>query len=218
MSETTAAAVAGEKTAYYVEFKKPYKFEEKQYPGVDLSGLANLTVKDLAEVQKQLQNSGETAASLLMETTTAFIYTIAARATQRPIEFFKRMPVKNIEAVREMVMKAINPAVNEEEADPHVLKLAAPYLYDGEREDIRGKSYTEVHFDNAENISALDKAAAENKMALAGQPVTGITRNYVYSVCIASRAANLPEDFFWGLPACEGMKLLLVLNGDGFFE
>jgi len=217
MSEATTAAATEEKNEYYVEFKKPYKFEGKEYAGIDLSGVAELKIKDLAEVQKQLQNGGEAAASLLMETTTAFIYTIAARATQKPVEFFKRMPVKKIEAVRETVMKAINTKVDETES-PQLLKLNAPYIYEGARDDIRGKSYTEVSFDNAGNITAMDKAAAENKMALAGQPVTGIARNYVYSCYIAARAANLPEDFFLNLPACEGMKLLLVLNGDGFFE
>ena len=55
-----------------VKFSKPYHFEGKEYTEVDLSGLEGLTVKDAIDVQRQLFNQQEVAASLLTETTTAF--------------------------------------------------------------------------------------------------------------------------------------------------
>lgn len=219
--EKTAAQTAAEEAAeaqspYMVTFPKTYTFEKKEYTEVDLSGLESLKIKDLAEVQRKLSSAGETATNLLMETTTAFACELAARASKKPVEFFNNMPVKIFEEVQKAVSNAIKAGDSGEDA--HVMKLDAPYTYEGKRESIKGESFAEVYFENAGGVTASDMAAAENKMAATGQPVTGIDRNYIYSCCIAARASNLPEDFFLELPACEGLKLLNVLNGDAFFE
>lgn len=219
--EKTAAQAAADETAeakspFVVAFKKPYTFEKNEYTEVDLSRLEDLKIKDLADVQKKLMKNGDVASSLIMETTAAFTCEMAARASGKPIEFFKRMPVKTFDAVQTAVTKAINSEAESEDA--HVMKLEAPYIYMGQRKDINGQTFSEVQFDNASGISAADKAAAENRMAATGQPVTGNPRNYVYACCIAARASFMPEDFFMGLPVCEGLKLLNILNSDAFFE
>lgn len=213
MSEKKTAAENA--APYTVTFKKPYTFEKTEYTEIDLSGLENLKIRDLADVQKKLMKNGDVAATLIMETTAAFSCEMAARATGKPIDFFKRMPVKTFEAVQVAVTQAINSEADDEDA--HVMKFEAPYIYTGRREDINGQTFSEVHFENAEGISAADKAAAENRMAASGQPVTGSPRNYIYACCIAARASFMPEDFFMGLPVCEGLKLLNILNSDAFF-
>ena len=44
---------------YIVKFKKPYRFEGRDYTEVDLSGLERLTVKDAIEVQRDLFSQQE---------------------------------------------------------------------------------------------------------------------------------------------------------------
>lgn len=219
--ETTKETAAQEsetvKNPYIVTFEKPYKFEKQEYTEVDLSGLEDLKIKDLSEIQKKLLKNGDVASGYIMEATVAFACEMAALAMGEngKIDFFRRMPVKKFNAVQAAVSKAVSSEADS--GDAHVMKLENPYLYTGTREDIRNRTFREVRFDYAEEITAADKARAENRMASTGQPVTGNPRNYVYACCIAARASDLPEDFFLNLPACEGLKLLNILNGDAFF-
>ena len=39
-----------------VKFDKPYKFEGKEYDGLDLSGMEKMTVQDLIDIQKNIGN------------------------------------------------------------------------------------------------------------------------------------------------------------------
>lgn len=52
MAEAIALETAEKKIV--VEFKKPYKFEGKEYTELDLSGLEKLTVQDVIDVQREL--------------------------------------------------------------------------------------------------------------------------------------------------------------------
>lgn len=211
--DTTAAEAA--KSDYIVEFKKPFRFRGNEYDSIDLSGLENLTVKDLCEVQADLINDSEVAAALLMETTVSFACAMAARAAKKDPDFFRALPARSVKAVQKAVLKAINK--EQDDDTPGVLTFAQPYVYTGARKDIKNVSFTQVRFEGGAELTAADLAAAENKMARSGQPVTNTVRNYIYACCIAARASSMPEDFFTGLPACEGMKLLNVVNGEDFF-
>lgn len=75
-----------------LKFNKPYTFEEKTYNQVDLSGLENMTAKDMIETQKVLDRSG--TFSVLPEMSVEYACIIASKATPLPIEFFKGLPLK----------------------------------------------------------------------------------------------------------------------------
>ena len=204
--------VEGEQTEerrHVVAFKRPYLFEKKEYRSVDLGGLDALTVKDAIEVQKQLFNQQEVAASLLTETTTAFARELAVKASGKPVEFFKLMkkpfyrPV--FRYVREYIMGAEKGVVN------HIMQLEKPCFFDG-------KEYREIDLSGIADLNSMQESAAENRMAREGFVVTETSFNYLYACVIASMATGLPEEFFTGLPICEAVKLKNAVNDGGFFE
>lgn len=198
-----------EQGRHVVKFKRPYLFERKEYSEVDLSGLDGLTVKDAIEVQRQLFNQQEVAASLLTETTTAFAQALAVKASGKPVEFFKLMkkpfyrPV--FRYVREYVMGA------EKGVENHIMKLEEPCFYEG-------KEYREIDLNGVADLNSMQESAAENRMAREGFVVTETSFNYLYACVIASMATGLPEEFFTGLPICEAVKLKNAVNDEGFFE
>ena len=85
-----------------VKFSKPYKFEGVEYTEVDLSGIENLNTKDLAAINRQVGRIPGSSA-LIPEASTEFALHIAARAAQKPIEFFELLPMKEGMAVRAAV-------------------------------------------------------------------------------------------------------------------
>lgn len=194
---------------HVVEFKRPYVFERREYTEVDLGGLEKLTVQDAIEVQRELFNRQETAASLLTETTTAFAQALAVKASGKPVEFFQLMqkpfyrPV--FRYVREYIMGAEKETVN------HVMQLEKPYLFDG-------KTYNEIDLSGVADLNSMQEAAAENRMAREGFVVTETSFNYLYACAIAGMATGLPEEFFTGLPLRETVKLKNAVNDGGFFE
>jgi hypothetical protein len=88
MAENTKETVNENK--YRVEFKKPYKFEGQEYTAIDLSGIEGLTVADLTTADQQFIQSGQIAT--LNEMALGYACIVAARATGKPIEFFKGLP------------------------------------------------------------------------------------------------------------------------------
>ncbi len=193
---------------FVVKFSKPYRFEGKEYTEVDLSGLEGLTVKDAIDVQRQLFNQQEVAASLLTETTTAFARALAVKATGKPVEFFQQMPRGASRLVRRAVQEYMNV---ENSTENHVMRLEKPYSFDG-------KEYKEIDLNGIADLSSMHDSAAENRMAREGFMVTETSFNYLYACVIASMAAKLPEDFFTGLPLYETVKLKNAVNDGGFFE
>lgn len=197
-----------EERRHVVAFKRPYVFEQKEYTEVDLSGLEGLTVKDAIDVQRQLFNQQEVAASLLTETTTAFARALAVKATGKPVEFFQQMPRGASRLVRRAVQEYMNV---ENSTENHVMSLEKPYSFDG-------KEYKEIDLNGIADLSSMHDSAAENRMAREGFMVTETSFNYLYACVIASMAAKLPEDFFTGLPLYETVKLKNAVNDGGFFE
>lgn len=70
-------------------FKKPYKFEEKEYKEVDLN-LDALTGKDFNETLRQLKGSGWFAPIPAVDP--EFCMHFAAKASKLPLEFFENLP------------------------------------------------------------------------------------------------------------------------------
>ena len=87
-TENTAALGAAEQEteeeSLVLKFRKPYKFE------VDLSGMEDMTAGDLCAVAK-LANR-ELGVTPIPEMTLPYAMYMAARASHKPVEFFKGLP------------------------------------------------------------------------------------------------------------------------------
>lgn len=196
---TTAAEV--------VKLNRPYVFEGKEYHEIDLSGLDKLTIQDAIDTQRQLFGEQEVAAAVLCETTTAFARTIAAKATEQPIEFFKLMP----RGVSRRVAAAVRGYLNvDSTTENHVMRLVKPCTY-------KGKTYQDIDLNGIADLNSLNESEAENRMAREGFVVTENATNYLYACVIASMATGIPEEFFTSLPLYELLKLKNAVNDADFF-
>lgn len=191
-----------------MKFKKPYRFEGQDYTEIDLSGLDNLTIQDAIQIQKDLMNQGETAAALVCETTAAFTREVAAKATGMPIEFFQLMP-RGLS--RQLFVEVIKHIGIDAPAENHVMKLKAPYVFEGQE-------YTEIDLNRIGELNSLSESAAENRIAQAGFAISDTSYNTLYACCLASMATGLPEKFFTGLPISEVLKLRSAVNDPDFLE
>lgn len=70
-----------------MKLRKPYHFEGKEYTEIDLSGLDNLTGKDMIAAQKVLDRNG--SFSFIPEMSLQYACVLASRASKLPIEFFE---------------------------------------------------------------------------------------------------------------------------------
>lgn len=75
-----------------IELARPYKFDDKEYTEIDLSGLDDLTIKDAVLIIKKLYNEGEMAVMITPETATACTDALAAAATKLPSSFSSCFP------------------------------------------------------------------------------------------------------------------------------
>ena len=78
-----------------VIFSKPYKWEDKEYTGIDLANMANLNGNDLIEAVKKTSGGGLTT-TVNSEYELETILLLVSMATGKPIEFFRDMPVKEV--------------------------------------------------------------------------------------------------------------------------
>jgi hypothetical protein len=86
---------------YVVKFRKPYQFEGQEYTEVDLSGLDKLTVKDLVEADRHFATSGQ--AAVVNEMSVGYACIIAAKVTDKPVEFFENLPAAEGIVIKNMV-------------------------------------------------------------------------------------------------------------------
>ena len=190
-----------------VVFGKPYVFEGKEYPEIDMTGFDKLTIQDAIDTQRQLFGEQEVAASVLCETTTAFARNIAAKASGLPIEFFKLMP----RGAMKRIVAAVRGYLNvDSTTENHVMNLVKPCFY-------KGKQYQAIDLNGIADLNSLQESEAENRLAREGFVVTENTTNYLYACVIASMATGIPEEFFTGLPLYELLKLKNAVNDQDFF-
>lgn len=71
-------------------FRRPYRFDGKEYDRIDLSGMERLKTRDLIAIQKSMEKSG--SVSTTPEFTLEHACIVATRATKLPIEFFQFLP------------------------------------------------------------------------------------------------------------------------------
>lgn len=87
--------------SYLVTFKKPFIFEGESYENVDLSGLESLSAADMIAVNKIIERSG--TVNVLPEMSLEYACLISARASGKPVEFFKALPPKEALKVKNRV-------------------------------------------------------------------------------------------------------------------
>lgn len=87
--------------AYIVKLSKKYHFEDDDIDTVDLSGLETLTAEQAITAQKILTRSGNV--TTLLETNVEFCLIIASYASGLPVEFFKKLNLKDMTMVKNRV-------------------------------------------------------------------------------------------------------------------
>lgn len=90
-----------EENQYLVVFKKPFVFEGVRYEKVDLSGLEELSAQDMIAANKIMERSGSVNA--MPELSLEYACIISARATGKPVEFFKALPPKEAVKIKNRV-------------------------------------------------------------------------------------------------------------------
>ncbi len=97
----TAPSAAQTETENYIKFAKPYTFEDETYDGVDLSGIEDLSARDMITVQRKLDRTG--AVSALPEMSMEYALTFASMGSKLPVEFFEGLPPREAMKVKNRV-------------------------------------------------------------------------------------------------------------------
>lgn len=104
-AETAAAGAAGnqegEEESLILKFKKPYKFEGREYTEVDLSAMEDMTAADLCAVAKL--SGRDTGITPIPEMTIPYAIHMAARASKLPVEFFRGLPAQESMKLKNIV-------------------------------------------------------------------------------------------------------------------
>ena len=86
-----------------IKFKKPYKFEGKEYTEIDLSGMEDLTAEDMIAVNRIMKRTSA-GVDVMPEVTVEYACHFAARAAKMPVEFFMQLPPKYGMRIKSRVM------------------------------------------------------------------------------------------------------------------
>lgn len=86
-----------------IKFKKPYRFEGKEYTEIDLSGLDDLQASDMIAVNKYMQRSSS-GVDVMPEVSLEYACVLASKAAKLPIEFFTSLPPREAMKVKNRVM------------------------------------------------------------------------------------------------------------------
>lgn len=87
-----------------IKFKKPYRFEGKEYTELDLSGMEDMTGADMIAVNKIMQRTSSAMIDVMPEVSLEYAFYFAARAAKLPVEFFQNLPTKESMKVKNRVM------------------------------------------------------------------------------------------------------------------
>ena len=92
-----------EEVSMLIKFKKPYKFEGKEYTEIDLTCMEDLTGADMIAVNKIMQRTSP-GINVMPEVSVEYAFYFAARAAKLPVEFFINLPPKESMKVKSRVM------------------------------------------------------------------------------------------------------------------
>ena len=100
--EIKAEEKMGKTNELEVVFSEPVEFDKKTVEKLDLSGLKNLTGKDMKEIDRMLRSMGHTEHDPELTADGAIHY--AARAAGKPLEFFNALPIRDARKVKVKVL------------------------------------------------------------------------------------------------------------------
>lgn len=86
---------------YYITFKKPFVWEDETYTGVDLSGLEDLSARDMIATQRMMERSG--SINVLPEMSLEYACIFASKASGLPQEFFQSLPPREAIKIKNRV-------------------------------------------------------------------------------------------------------------------
>lgn len=90
-----------EENNYLIKFRKPFIWEDETYTEIDMSGLEDLSAKDMIAAQRTMERSG--SINVLPEMSLEYACIFASRATGMPVEFFQALPPKEAIKVKNKV-------------------------------------------------------------------------------------------------------------------
>ena len=99
---TDEVAILDEENSLYVKFDKNYTFEGTTYTGLDLSAMEDMTGKQLINISKRYNKMGGSA--ILPENDIEYAIIVASEACKLPLEFFYRMPQRELVKLRLKVL------------------------------------------------------------------------------------------------------------------
>ncbi len=99
--EITAAVQGPEENKYIIKLRKPFVFEDETYVEIDLSGLEDMSARDMIQAQRTMERSG--SINVLPEMSMEYACIFAGRATGLPVEFFQSLPPKEAIKVKNKV-------------------------------------------------------------------------------------------------------------------
>ena len=97
----TDAEMEEEDNKYYIRFRKPFTWEDKVYEGVDLSGMEDMSARDMIQAQRAMEKSG--SINVLPEMSLEYACIFASKAAKLPVEFFQALPPKEAVKVKNRV-------------------------------------------------------------------------------------------------------------------
>ena len=105
VKEPVAAAAAApeeqEENKYLIKFRKPFVWEDNTYTEIDLSGLEDMSARDMIQAQRTMERSG--SINVLPEMSLEYACIFASKATKMPVEFFQALPPKEAIKVKNKV-------------------------------------------------------------------------------------------------------------------
>ena len=104
VKEPVAAAAAPEEqeeNKYLIKFRKPFVWEDNTYTEIDLSGLEDMSARDMIQAQRTMERSG--SINVLPEMSLEYACIFASKATKMPVEFFQALPPKEAIKVKNKV-------------------------------------------------------------------------------------------------------------------
>ena len=102
-AENAASVDVEDEESMVVKFKKPYRFEGKEYTEIDLSGMEDLTGADMIAVNKIMSRTSA-GIDVMPEVSVEYACYFAARAAKQPVEFFTSLPPRELMKVKNRVM------------------------------------------------------------------------------------------------------------------
>lgn len=90
-----------EENKYLIKFRKPFVWEDNTYTEIDMSGLEDLSAKDMIQAQRTMERSG--SINVLPEMSLEYACIFASKATKMPVEFFQALPPKEAIKVKNKV-------------------------------------------------------------------------------------------------------------------